>query len=109
MSDDQYHNDETKMITIPVESLKWLTVEGFINHYLTYVEKETTLKGAYELADKDFQNVFKKRRYQDYSNFLKSKWKYQARILKKNKTQPNEIKSTRNDQHHPTDRTQRKI
>jgi len=84
---------EIELITIPIIALEWLTVEGFINHYLDYIENDKTLKFAYELAEADFQKYFKKRRYGSYSIFIRAKSQHQRTKLKKHQT--NEHKNKR--------------
>jgi hypothetical protein len=79
--------EEEKMITIPEKSLEWLTIGGFIELYQTYIEPNSTYKSAYQAAEMDFQNAFKRRRYKDYQSFIQSKWRYQTKLLKEHKNQ----------------------
>jgi hypothetical protein len=78
--------DQVEIQPIPDRVLSWLTVPGFIALYIEKAQDTSTLKQAYELAEKDFQKAYKFRRYMDYMNFLKSKWYYANKVLKKNKT-----------------------
>jgi|19_taG_2_1085344.scaffolds.fasta_scaffold112019_2 hypothetical protein len=72
---------------IPDEVLSWLTVGGFLDLYHGYINNNTTtLKAAYELAEADYKKAYKKRKYLDYNNFLKSKYQYTKRLLMSKKS-----------------------
>lgn len=77
--------DQKEIQPIPDEVLSWSTVKGFIDLYLEKSFYTSTLKAAYELAEADFFKAYKKRRYLNYDNFIKSKWLYQNRLLNKNR------------------------
>ena len=87
---------EKTLITLPLVALEWLTVKGFIDHYLSYIEKEKTLKSAYDLAEADFQKYFKKRRYGSYSIFIRAKAQHQRTKLKKHQTNEHKTNRTNN-------------
>lgn len=70
---------------IPDRVLSWYTIEGFLELYYEYAQNTSTYKAAYELAEKDYMKAYKRRRYMDYENFIKSKYYYSRRLLKRKK------------------------
>jgi hypothetical protein len=83
---EKKESNKVEIQPIPDEVLSWLTVHGFIDLYIEKAQTTSTLKQAYELAEADFQKAYKKRRYMDFKNFIKSKWYYANNVLRKNKT-----------------------
>jgi hypothetical protein len=88
--------EKQELITLPVIALEWLTVEGFINHYLGLIENDKPLKFAYESAEADFQKYFKKRRYGSYGIFIRAKAQHQRTKLKKHQTNDNKTNRINN-------------
>lgn len=83
-------NTKTEEINpIPDKVLSWLTVAGFLELYYEYRPQTKTLKQAYQLAEKDYSKAYKRNKYVDYASFLRAKWGYINREMKKRKKERN--------------------
>ena len=54
---------------IPFEILSMLSFKGFMQRYYYYCKIEKTYKDAYEKTEKEYEKIFKKRRYSSYDSF----------------------------------------